>query len=208
MIWLVEVVQAIETASEPNTMEAIRCRSSSFLLTVVQVLYYDDQQAIRAMPKTSSTSRNSLSLRTTTHLAERHVDKSECNPLCDCRHATAIESPRQSALLIIVILVLASSLLALLRPLSRLGLLLRGLCDLLGLVVLSLRGSGSGSLLALLLLGGLGGLLLRSLRDLLLLLILASVVVLFVLSLSSRSLALLSGGAVRALGVYATERSS
>ena len=175
---------------------------------MVQVLYYDDQQAIRAMPKTSSTSRNSLSLRTTTHLAERHVDKSECNPLCDCRHATAIEIPRQSALLIIVIIVLASSLLALLRPLSRLGLLLRGLCDLLGLVVLSLRGSGSGSLLALLLLGGLGGLLLRSLRDLLLLLILASVVVLFVLSLSSRSLALLSGGAVRALGVYATERSS
>lgn len=189
-------------------MEAFRCRSSSFLLTVVQVLYYDDQQAIRAMPKTSSTSRNSFSSRTTTHLADRHVDKSERNPLCDCRQATAIESPIQSALLIIVILVLASSLLALLRPLSRLGLLLRGLCDLFGLVVLDLSGSSGGSLLALLLLGRIGGLLLRSLRDLRLLLILASVIVLVVLSLGSRSLALLSGSTVRALRFCATERNS
>lgn len=153
-----------------------------------------------------------VSPRTTTHLAQRHVVKSERTPLHNCRQATAIESRNRSALLIIVLLGLDSSLLALLRPLGRLGLLLRGLRDLLlvvfSIVILGL--SGSSSFLALLLLGNLGSLLLRNLRGLLPDVVLASGLSLVVVLGLSDSLALLGSGssAVGGFGIYVTEKKS
>ena len=170
---------------------------------MVQVLYYDGQQAIRS--RYAKTQLDFCLQEQQTHLARKHVDESACNSLHYCRQATAIESPWQSALLVFIIPSLDSSLLALLSPLGRLGLLLlRGLSDLLVIVVLDL--SGSSSLLALLLLGSLGSFLLRSLRDFLVVVVASTVVLVVVLGLSSSSLALLGSSAVRALRIYATER--
>lgn len=136
-------------------------------------------------------------------------------PLHVCTQAaTATESPTQSSLLIIVLLDLDSSLLALLRPLSRLSLLLRNLDDLLVIIVVAVlslsgsgSGSGSGSLLALLLLGSICSLLLGTLRNFLVVVFIVIIVaseISVVLSLSGSSLALPGSSAIRALGVYTT----